>query len=76
MKKNKVPLLGDIPGLGYLFKYEEEIVSTQELIVIIEPHIINKSSRKLSLSQLGYDRINPHTLNKKIEMLRDSNKTK
>jgi len=76
MKKNKVPLLGDIPGLGYLFKYEEEIVSTQELIVIIEPHIIDKASKKLSLSQLGYDRIDPTTISRKMKNLKDSNKTK
>jgi general secretion pathway protein D len=59
IKKNKVPLLGDIPGLGYFFKYEENIVSTEELIVIIEPHIIDKTMSKLSLSQLGFDRIDP-----------------
>ncbi len=55
--KNKVPLLGDIPGLGYLFKYEEAIVSTEELIVVIEPHIIDKADNRLSLSELGYERI-------------------
>ena len=59
IKKNKVPLLGDIPGLGYLFKYEENIVSTEELIIIIEPHIIDSAMSKVSLSQLGYERIDP-----------------
>jgi len=51
---NQVPLLGSIPILGYLFKYEETYKTTQELIIIIEPHIINNESSKVSLKDLGY----------------------
>ena len=51
---NQVPLLGDIPLLGYLFKYEETAKNIQELIIIIEPHIISKESSKTSLKDLGY----------------------
>jgi len=51
---NQVPLLGDIPILGYMFKYEEEVESIQEIIIIIEPHIIDKEKSKLSLKDLGY----------------------
>jgi general secretion pathway protein D len=54
MKSNKVPLLGDIPGLGYMFKYEEKTVTTTELVIVIEPHIIKKENNTLSLSDLGY----------------------
>lgn len=51
---NQVPLLGSIPILGYLFKYEENSKQTQELIIVIEPHIISKEKSDLSLSDLGY----------------------
>ncbi|WP_345970864.1 MULTISPECIES: pilus (MSHA type) biogenesis protein MshL [Sulfurimonas] len=54
MHTNRVPLLGDIPGLGYLFKYEEKAVDTTELVIVIEPHIIKKENNTLSLSDLGY----------------------
>ncbi|WP_345986780.1 hypothetical protein WCX49_03460 [Sulfurimonas sp. HSL-1656] len=54
MHTNKVPLLGDIPGLGYLFKYEEKAVDTTELVIVIEPHIIKKENNTISLSDLGY----------------------
>jgi len=54
MKSNKVPLLGDIPALGYLFKYEEKTIDTTELVIVIEPHIIKKENNTLSLSDLGY----------------------
>jgi general secretion pathway protein D len=53
-KTNKVPLLGDIPLISSLFKYEEKTKETQELVIIIEPHIIHKEKNSISLSELGY----------------------
>jgi general secretion pathway protein D len=52
---SKVPILGDIPIISYLFKYESTIKETQELVIIIEPHIIHKSKNSVSLSDLGYE---------------------
>jgi len=52
---NQVPLLGDIPVLGYLFKYEEKVKTVEELVIIIEPHIIHKEINSVSLSDLGYE---------------------
>lgn len=52
---SKVPLLGDIPGLSYLFSYDEKVKQIEELVVIIEPHIVHKESNSLSLSDLGYE---------------------
>ena len=56
-ESNKVPLLGDIPVVSYLFKYEEKVKVVQELVIIIEPHIINKEVNSVSLSDLGYEGI-------------------
>jgi len=55
IKSNKVPLLGDIPVISYLFKYEEKIRQVEELVIIIEPHIIHKERNDVSLSDLGYE---------------------
>ncbi len=52
---NKVPILGDIPIISYLFKYEEKVKTVQELVIIIEPHIIDKEHNSVSLSELGYE---------------------
>jgi len=41
---NKVPLLGDIPILGELFKYRDNDDSKTELIVFVTPRIINDNS--------------------------------
>jgi len=54
INSNKVPLLGDIPGLGYLFKYEEKQTQTTELVIVIRPHIIKKENNTLTLADLGY----------------------
>ncbi|MDF1877968.1 pilus (MSHA type) biogenesis protein MshL [Sulfurimonas sp. SAG-AH-194-L11] len=54
-KANKIPLLGDIPVISYLFKYEEKIKQVEELVIIIEPHIIHKSKNSVSLADLGYE---------------------
>ena len=39
-RRNGVPLLGDIPGLGNLFANKEEIGSSTETIVLITPRIV------------------------------------
>lgn len=54
---NKVPLLGDIPMLGYLFKSESIGKKVEEMVIIIEPHIIKKEKDTISLGDLGYTRL-------------------
>jgi len=55
-KVSKVPLLGDIPLLEYAFKRESKIEKTEELVIIITPHIV-RNNRNLSLKDLGYRRL-------------------
>ena len=59
---SKVPLLGDIPGLGYFFSREEMSKQVEELVIVIEPHIIHKENNNLSLSDLGYQGISNEIL--------------
>lgn len=42
----KLPLLGDIPILGFLFRSKEDEDVKQELIVFITPHILTDSNRQ------------------------------
>jgi general secretion pathway protein D len=37
---SKIPLLGDIPGLGLLFHHKVKSVNKQELIIFLTPYII------------------------------------
>jgi len=36
----KVPLLGDVPGLGYLFQHRNETVRKTDLVIEVTPHIV------------------------------------
>jgi len=56
-ENNQVPLLGDIPLVGSLFKREEKIVKVEELVMIITPHIV-RNSKSVSLKDLGYTKLN------------------
>jgi len=74
-EENKVPILGDIPIISYLFKYEENIKVVQELIIIIEPHIIHKEDNSISLLSLGYKGIEDNLLDKKESLFENRYKT-
>ena len=41
--KSSVPLLGDIPGLGWLFKHEGKSVESRELVIFLTPKIVASS---------------------------------
>ena len=41
----KVPLLGDIPFVGWLFKYKNDIGKRRELLVFITPRVISDKMR-------------------------------
>ncbi len=57
VKTNKVPLLGDIPVVGYAFKHEEKIEKVEELVIIVTPHIV-KDGQSITLKDLGYTKVN------------------
>ena len=42
---NKVPVLGDIPGLGYLFRNRERINDNAELLIFVTPRILRDGAR-------------------------------
>jgi type IV pilus assembly protein PilQ len=41
---NKVPLLGDLPALGNLFKSRERIANKSELLIFITPRVLGRSA--------------------------------
>jgi len=42
---SKVPVLGDIPGLGYLFRSRERINDNAELLIFVTPRILREGTR-------------------------------
>jgi len=59
--ENKIPVLGDIPLIGFLFKSEERISEKTELLLFLTPHIITSSEEASE---------NIKKLNEKIEKIK------
>jgi general secretion pathway protein D len=53
--ENKIPVLGDIPVLGYAFKYKTSSSAKTELIIFLTPHIVRDPSdlAQLTLQETG-----------------------
>jgi len=60
---NKVPLLGDIPVLGYAFKYDEKTDEKVELVIIVTPHLV-KAKNSMTLKDIGYSHLSDSNLTK------------
>ncbi len=57
----KVPLLGDIPGLGRLFRSDSSKGVKQNLMVFIRPRILRDGPSLAGLSQAKYQRLQQET---------------
>ena len=42
---NKVPVLGDIPGVGYLFRSRSSVDNNAELLIFVTPRILREGAR-------------------------------
>ncbi|WP_031435594.1 DUF3438 family protein [Methylomarinum vadi] len=63
--EKKVPVLGDIPVLGMLFTDELRERKREELIIIIQPHIMSNGEKDFKFSKDFLDRnsVHPYTKN-------------
>lgn len=51
--KSRVPLLGYIPIVKYLFSYDSMVEEVSEMVIVITPHIVKRNDNP-SLQDLGY----------------------
>jgi MSHA biogenesis protein MshL len=42
----KTPFLGDVPGLGHLFKSKRDLSSTVELVLLLRPVVVDEAPRR------------------------------
>ncbi len=56
----KVPVLGNIPGLGWLFKSESQIVRRVNLYIFITPRIIRNPGEAFAVTKEKRDHANYH----------------
>jgi len=48
----KIPVLGDIPGLGFLFRSTDDKTETDDLIILLTPHIMSGEKSFSDFSEL------------------------
>ncbi|MDH5784564.1 MAG: type II secretion system secretin GspD [Chromatiales bacterium] len=68
--EQKVPLLGDIPLLGWFFRYQKNIKSKKDLMVFIHPRIMRDGKFSSALSTEKYNYIRAEQLKIREEGLR------
>lgn len=74
--ESKVPLLGDIPGLGFLFKSTRTQVEKKNLMVFIKPTIIRDGMTADGITQRKYNYIRAeqlYKLDKGLKLMDDNN---
>ena len=55
IQETKVPILGDIPLLGWLFKRKTESYSKKNLLVFITPHLVTKPEKLDAITRQKQD---------------------
>jgi type II secretory pathway component GspD/PulD (secretin) len=64
---SKVPILGDIPGLGQLFHHKVQSTVKQELIILLTPYVVRTPTdlARMSQDERGRMPMAPHTFPQK-----------
>lgn len=60
LTRRGVPILGDIPLLGILFRREAQSKSRRELVLVIRPYVLNTAAEGERLSQELLERLSLH----------------
>ncbi|MDH5638506.1 MAG: type II secretion system secretin GspD [Nitrospinota bacterium] len=58
VNEEKVPLLGDIPLLGHLFRYERRTQAKTNLMIFIRPTIVRKEHDTAAITRANYRKTN------------------
>lgn len=75
LQENKVPLLGDIPGLGFFFKEIANSKKKTETVIILTPHVIMHPALAGDATQEFLDRKSSHEqITKGLENILDENR--
>ena len=53
--KNKIPFLGDIPILGYLFSQKGTKIEKRDLLIFLTPHVLKENGHIDSVSTVAFE---------------------
>lgn len=58
--RDQIPVLGDIPGLGILFRRQASHRTRSELVVVIRPYVFNTPSETAATSEMMLGELSTH----------------
>jgi general secretion pathway protein D len=58
--RDQVPVLGNIPGLGFFFRRQSDVQARSELVVIVRPYVFNTPSESAATSGLMLTELSTH----------------
>ncbi len=58
--RDQIPVLGDIPGIGFLFRRQASNRARSELVVMIRPYVFNTPSESAATSQMMLNELSTH----------------
>lgn len=58
--RDQVPVLGNIPGIGFLFRRQASTHARSELVVIVRPYVFNTPSESAATSELLLGELSTH----------------
>jgi len=58
--RDQIPILGNIPGLGFLFRRQASVNARSELVVVIRPYVFNTPSESAASSQMLLENLSVH----------------
>lgn len=58
--KDQIPVLGDIPGIGFLFRRQASSRSRSELVVVIRPYVFNTPSESAATTHSMLSELSLH----------------
>ena len=73
---NKIPLLGDIPIIGSLFRSTNKIKNKTELLVFLTPHVVRDAKEAQRLREQTESQLQKKTLEKVLKTRSESDITK
>lgn len=65
----KIPLLGDIPYIGNLFKYEEDSSEKRKLLIFMKPKIITSKNKKSLIKKAIFKQNSEYNQNEKDSLI-------
>jgi general secretion pathway protein D len=68
---DKIPLLGDIPGIGLLFTHKRRTLQRKNLVAFIKPIIIYNSNEATAITNTKYDNARQAQINWPIDLTKE-----